>query len=187
MTTRTVLLGLLVAGSVTLAVVLFFALVVPLAILGLEQGLFIYVRSEILDRSGWNTNIVTGVLILAILPLFWAIRRIIASWSPLRLAFRWRESENPLLRYSPYAVIVVYASGYFFLLFAATRGSNFTQSGQALQNCADTPEGFQCFDENVLVHPVYGMTLEPLTPEQVINRQRRELGQVPDEIDIFVT
>ena len=72
-------------------------------------------------------------------------------------------------------------------MFVAARDSNFTQDGQALQYCADTPDGLECFDENVRVHPKYGIALEPLTSEQVINRRRRELGLEPDEIDIFAT
>ena len=106
---------LLLAAALAVTTLLFFSVGVPLLIFGVEKSLFVYARDQILNRSGWNANLVTSVLIIAILPLFWAIRQIVASWSPLRVLSR-REKPTGILYYLPRALMVLYLSSYFLLM-----------------------------------------------------------------------
>ena len=80
-------------------------------------------------------------------------------------------------------MIAGYLSGYFLVLYLAGRNSNFDQGGQALKFCAETPEGLVCESEPGFDRK-YGMKLEPMTAEQIIVRERRLRGQIPQRISV---
>ena len=69
----------------TIAFLVLLEFVVPLLVFGLQKGLIAYVADELVNLSGWNRNLVLGLLIPFGLPLFWAAREMLRVRFPTQL------------------------------------------------------------------------------------------------------
>ena len=127
-------------------------------------GTVSYVVGELASRSGLNTDLVEGLVIILTIPFFVAVTQyakhgvvwIHGFWPSLRL---YRSKAG--------IVIVVYV-GVFFLARAAASLHNYSSEW-----CAETPEGIRASDQPGF-DPIYGIPRTRCSFDQIVALRRRE-------------
>ncbi len=136
-------------------------------------GTFHFAVERIVDASGLSIYLVKGVLAIALVPFFLAVREI--GKLPLF------KGVGRFSKTLAWAILVVYTSAYFFAMFLATKDNYFRHlSGKevkATKFYALTPEGIRFFDTDG-VDPKYGIALQPVTPAIIANLERAKRGDV---------
>jgi len=118
------------------------------------------------------------VVLLVILPLFWALSYLIRIRLPaFRAASRQSRGRLQLLAY---ACVVLYAAAFYLITGLASRDIYFGRSGEALKFCRETAADLYCEDS-----PGYdpdGNPLVPVTPDMVARHRQRTSGKVPERL-----
>ena len=127
-------------------------------------------------QSGLSPNLMLCVVIIATIPLFWAV------WKYTGGIFKLRHLRPSLRLYSNgYGIIIVcYVAAFFLAQFLASRHAYYSQW------CAETPEGIKSFDTHGTGHdPTYGIQLHPCTFAEIVELRRKQVSVVaPREIQI---
>lgn len=139
----------------------------------LFQQLWSYIVAKIVGVTGISQWLVKGIVILVLIPVLWVIPNLFRS------------------RYRKQATVIglVYFSIFFLSMFFLSRDVNFAHSNkEALKWYALTPEGVKLYDSPG-VDPVYGIKLEPVTPEVIQKLRLLQKGEFkpidPENVQFF--
>lgn len=150
------------AGIIVLVLfLLFFPTLVALKYVAIKQVYFHFV-STIADLTGLNTFLVKAVCALLLVPFIIGVRYLF--------------SLNKTRRAVGLIVIILYVSIYNLSLYHFTKEQYFEfESGKGMKWYALTPEGVDFYDKPG-VDPVYGITLQQVTPEIIKKLKLIEKG-----------
>lgn len=159
-----ILKKILIPVGVTLGVILIIGLLIYMLALPFDvyiiEKLYNHIVTRIVNMTGVNQWLVKGIVIIALIPLIWVIPHI------------YRGIHKKTAR----AIGLLYFGIFFLSLFLLSKDLNFTHSGkEILKWYALTPEGVKFFD-SAGVDPVYGITLEPVTPDVIRNLKLLQKG-----------
>jgi hypothetical protein len=136
-------------------------------------GTFDWAVKQFVNATGMSIYLVKGILTIALIPFFLALREI----GMVPLFKRAGRFSKPVA----YAIAVCYVSAYFLAMYFFTKDLNFVHGSEkvvATKYCAETPEGTRCFDTPG-IDPKYGIILKPVTPEMVAIDEKRKRGNIP--------
>jgi len=163
---------------IVLAVILLFLLFWPVLAWWARAAVFSHIVDGIGQWTHWNTRVVTGVVILLILPLFWALSHLIRLRLPaFREASRRSRGRLQLLAYM---CVVLYAAAFYLVTGIASRDIYFGRDGEPLKYCIESVDGLYCEDS-----PGYdpdGSPLVPVTRDMVARHRQRTSGRVPERL-----
>lgn len=153
-----------------LAIALLIGLLVAVAIPAYKLlGQFNDAVEVLTDRYGINTFLAKAIATGLLVPLAVGAKRGFASQ---KRSFGARVFTG------------LYGGAYFLVMYGVSRNASFShKTGEALQYCAQTPEGLRCFDSPGF-DPKYGIELQPVTPEMKQQVERRRLGQLPHTVPL---
>jgi WD40 repeat protein len=131
---------------------------------GFVVGTVSYVVGQFAGRSGLNTDLVEGLVIILTIPFFVAI----ADYAKNGIV--WIHGLGPSLRLyrSKSGIVIVVYVGVFFLARAAVSVHNYSSEW-----CAETPEGIRASDQPGL-DPIYGIPRTRCSFDQIVALRRRE-------------
>jgi hypothetical protein len=158
------------AGCVLLGIAVFVVLFVWLLAGELSFAVLAYVHTTVIDeivaRTGLSRYLVKGSLLLAMIPLGFALRELVRLRFSLRRGTADSGKSRALRRPVAQVVVVLYAAGYCLLMFGLTRGTAFDQHGKPVKwYCrAPTTGEMHFFDEPGFCR-VHGTKLKEVTPE----------------------
>jgi hypothetical protein len=124
---------------------------------------FAYAVDQITRVSGWDVNLVKGLVALALIPFGVAV----ADVTRVRSRNRRRAQF----------VLALYLAAFYLVMWRAGADSYFSATGQPTKCYAITPDGIRVFDdcEGRTVDPQFGIAVHPVTPDiaESIERERR--------------
>jgi len=137
-------------------------------------GTFEFAVDKIVDASGLSIYLVKGVLVIVLIPFFFAVREI--GKIPIF------KGVGRIPKGVAWGIVIVYTSAYFFAMYFATKDNYFHHTGagkevKATKFYAVTPEGIRFFDTDGF-DPKYGIKLKPVTTEIIANLERAKRGDV---------
>jgi hypothetical protein len=173
----------------TILVLLFITLIFFIAILlfweifkfSIIVKTFNYVVQNIINVTGMSFWLAKGLVIIAIIPFFWAIGEVFKIKFKINIF-----KKRPLKSYRKAAaiVIVLYIALFFFSMYFFSRGTYFGHyKGEATKYYAMTPEGLRTFDSPGF-DPKYGIELKPMTPKMIEQLERAKLGKKPKLVNM---
>jgi len=139
------------------------------------KRMYNYIVYQVVNVSGLSIWLVRGVVLLLMIPLYWALMEV----SNLNIfLFKRRRAKKKLAK----ILILIYTGVFFLAMFFFSKDTYFGHTtGEVLKWYADTPEGIKFYDTPG-VDPVYGIKLKPVTPEVIEMYKKRQLGLVPKRI-----
>lgn len=137
-------------------------------------GTFSKAVAGIAHASGKDPNLIKGLLVIMMIPFFWAVRdigglRILTGIGRMPPAVAW-------------GTVFLYVGGYFLTLHFAR--ATFAPTGESLVWLTETPAGTLELCDTPGVHPTYGTECKPATPELVELMRRQTAGSLPQEIHL---
>jgi len=169
--------------KIVFVIVLSIIVLITLALLIPKFPLFVvkrtlnYATYHIVNVSGLSPWLVKGILVFALMPFYWALLEI----SKINLAiFKKSSSHRKLAKF----IIFGYSGLFFLTMFFVSRDTYFQMyNGSPSKYYAITPEGIRFFDSPGY-DPKYGIKLEPVSPEIIEKYKKKQLGLIPNEIQI---
>lgn len=158
----------LIPAGIALAIIFIFALFIYITALPLSihiiWKLYGYITNKIVSISGVSQFLAKGIVIILLIPLIWVIPNIFKR--------KYRKSAS--------AIGLLYVGVFFLSLFFLSKDIYFRHSGgdylkEPLKWYALTPKGVRYYDSPG-VDTEYGVTLQPVTPENISNLKLWEKG-----------
>lgn len=143
---------------------------------------FDYVVDNFVNVSGMSHWLAKGIVILLMIPFFWALGEFFKIGFKLRNLFSKKKTRN--YRKLGLAIVIVYIALFFLSMFFLSRGTYFGHfKGEAIKYYAVTPEGIRFFDSPGF-DSKYGIELKPVTSDMMVKFQKKTLGMQPKKINV---
>lgn len=143
---------------------------------------FDYVVDNFVNVSGMSHWLAKGIVILLMIPFFWALGEFFKIGFKLRNLFSKKKTRN--YRKLGLVIVIVYIALFFLSMFFLSRGTYFGHfKGEAIKYYAVTPEGIRFFDSPGF-DSKYGIELKPVTSDMMVKFQKKTLGMQPKRIDV---
>jgi hypothetical protein len=172
-TERAIKIAVLILGGF---IIFFVTFLLPRAVFHLIFG---HVVQNIIRVSGLSHWLVKGIVILSLIPLFWALCELFKIRFRINL-FR----KKPVISRKKFArlIVIVYIGLYFLSMFFLSKDSYFDYyNGEPLKWYAETPEGLRFYDSPGY-DPVYNNKLKPTTPGIIEKYKKQQLNMYPKRI-----
>lgn len=161
---------LIIVISILLIVIITLAIIIPKFPIFVVKRTFNYAVYHIVNVSGLSPWLVKGILVFALMPFYWALLEISKIIS----------RRKKLAKF----IILGYSGLFFLTMFFVSRDTYFQMyDGAPSKYYALTPEGIRFFDSPGY-DPKYGIKLQPVTPEIIEKYKKKQLGLIPNKIDI---
>lgn len=158
---RSIVTSIIVIALIVVAVVFFLAW----GLYAIVPATIAYVTHRLVAVSGLNPYLVRAVVIIATIPFFFALGKLVPN--VFDLIFGGFKNRRLSMYQNVYGVIVVIYIGVFFLTMYFYARNDYYR-----ERCVKTPEGLRAFAD-LKRDPIYGLETHPCTLAEIVTIRRQ--------------